>query len=231
MVGVLKWTFKREIPMTPDTTSLTPKQIQVLRAASAQAAPWSAHGEAFWDFIEQSAAAGIQWQAQTKVLEAHTVATSKAGQQRRAQALEALRFEESVFPSGLGLLSRAYVGGLSGTGWQGDGENAYRKSSSPAPGRYDALSKVMGVFYPDIPPLLWTQVRPLLSTREKETEREYYQATSEYVVDRIDALALFRFLSHVNRLTPVQPVQDWKAIIDPPKEPPPAPKARRARVK
>lgn len=200
--------------MTPDTTLFTPEMLRRIRTQSGPNAPWASMPDAFWDFIENNNQA-LSFSVQTNVFAAHVAGKSKADQKRQERALEALRFEGRVFNCGIGIIARTYVGGMSGTGFTGEGKNTYQKLGTP-PGQYDVLAEVMERFWPDIPPLTWNNVRPLISFRSEESKPEYYRATNDFVVDKIEASALFRFLSHVNRLEPVQATQNWQDIIDPP---------------
>lgn len=197
-------------------TDLTPKWIARMRSGSEMHAPWVSLSESAWDFIEHSLGAGLQWKTPSRHLDRWLIPETNTERRRQQSAMRPHQFE--VMPSlcvGIGLVHRHYLGGMTGRGWEGAAESYYSSTTHRVPGECEDLARVLALFWPDMPALLWEQVKPLLSTRTRETDEESFGGTSDYAVDTIDALKLFRFLDSHGKTQAVQPLIDWKHIVDP----------------
>lgn len=197
-------------------TELTPQWIARMRAGSELHAPWVSLSESAWDFVAQSLDTGLPWKTPTRYLDRWLVPETNTERRRQQSAMRPNHLE--VMPSfcvGIGLVRRHYLGGMTGRGWEGTSESYYSSTTARVPGEYEDLARVLGIFWPDMPALLWEQVRPLLSVRTRETHEESFGGTSDYAVDSIDAIKLFRFLDSHAKTQAVQPLMDWKQIVDP----------------
>ena len=197
-------------------TDLNSKLLARMRAGSEVHAPWAVLPDAAWQFIEHALEAGIQWKTATCCLDRWLVPETNTERRRQQSAMRPGQFQsQPPFLSGIGLVCRHYIGGMTGHGWEGGAPNYYSATTSRVPGEYEDLACALGLFWPDMPALLWEQVRPLLSVRTQETDEESFGGSSDYAVDNIDALKLFRFLDSHGKTRAVQPLIDWKRIVEP----------------
>jgi hypothetical protein len=202
-------------------TKLTADLLASMQSKSKPDAPWNNAPAEFWGFLLSSVEMGIPWSVETAQLKASIQSPKPLSKTAQDQLSWALKFNTRAgFEYGIGLEERKYIGGMTGTGYSGEGENRFSPSYDQDP-QFVELGKLMTIFWPDLPFLAWEQIKPLVSTRSQESENEYYGATSEYEVDRVDAAKVFRVLRFAERLEPTtHRVPDWKAVISPP--PPPA---------
>ena len=210
-------------------TDLTPALVAQLRTKSRPGAPWANAPEAFWNFLLSSLELNVPWTVESTLAKAWVEPAkplSKAVQDNVSWQVQ--YGQRAGFDYGIGLEERKYLGGMTGTGFTGEGENNYSASYEQDP-QFVELGKVMTIFWPDLPFLAWEQIKPLVSARSRDTVNDYYEATSDYEVDRLDAAKVFRVLSHAGRLEPTQQrFEDWKTIISPP--PAPSAPARKPRA-
>lgn len=199
---------------------LTPLLLRRCRDYSDHRAPWAVFDGPGWEFLLAAAQSGIHWKACSKSLDRWLLPETNTEKRRQLAASQLCPSDAQLsFFSGIGLWERHYLGGMTGTGWQGDGENYYAPTTSPVPSEDADLARALAVFWPQIPALVWTQVRSLLSVRSRQVEELSYGATAEFAVDQIDAAGLYRFLRYSQKLTPAQQAIDWKMVIDATRQP------------
>jgi hypothetical protein len=211
--------------MTVERTELTPKVIHRLRHESLPEAPWSAAPPNFWEFIERSSKL-VYWSIEAPLLNRFAPSPSKP----RSAATQANIDKEysrpyldhgPSFVFGIGSEDAHCLGGMTGTGRDGSKENSYSTSSEAAEASDNkSLKLIMETFWPDVPYLAFEEVRRLVSSSYERTERDYNEATNDYLVQTIDAGKIFRVLQWATRLIPSSaPPVDWKAVVAPPPKP------------
>lgn len=206
-----------------ELTAIDLALLDKLRTKSEADAPWAQMSAQDWDFLGAGIEAGLDWRIHSDFLEAYLTPSSKAGQKRQESARLTLNYSheaKNVFPSGIGLWNE-HEGGH----WRGNGDDddagatrEFIQATKNVPGTDFQLARLMEVFWPDAPPLVWAKVRDQLVRREHEERRSFYGGTDEYFIDTMDFGRAVRFLTHANRLVP-HPKVDWEGVINPPAKP------------
>lgn len=202
-----------------ELTAIDAALVEKLKNKSEDDAPWAHFSARDWDFLAAGVAAGLDWRVHEDFLAAYLKPTSKTDQKRQENARQILRhFHEakSAFPSGIGLRNE-HQGGY----WRGNEDDdqettrEFVRASEAVPGTDFQMARLMEIFWPDAPVLVWNQVRDRLVQREQEEREAFYGGKSEFFIDTMDFGRAVRFLTHVDRLVP-QPKVNWEYIINPP---------------
>lgn len=186
-------------------------------------APWAGIPPHGWKFLLDGIAQGVKWKVYFDVLEAYLLPKSKHATKAQERARERLDFEarelKDMMPSGIGLHSCQHLYDIR------DGEDELPPPAHTRPEQHLAR-ELLAVFWPDVPPLAWDQIKTTLDRRSECSTRDFSETRSVYANDFVDFGRAFRLLDHVGKLEP-QPTTDWTSIMDQP--PAPAVAAKKGR--